>query len=380
LAKQIDWSKILAGFVAVQILGLAWSRTRNLIANAWDAVFRFVPGVYRFHDMRRHFRQGGHVWDYRRSKKLTKAQRQNLPKVLTVMNFKGGVGKTTLVANLACAMAKRFNLRVLVVDLDYQGSLSSLLRPANLDVGRQDLVGDWLRSQHPNGVQADFFTTSTIYAELPIDLATSNYELTEIENNQLQRWLLHADNSTVDLPLKFARMLSTKRNGFLRYDLIIMDAPPRLSVASINALIASSHVLIPVKLEHLATDPISKLLGQLSQLSKQFRAEFKVIGAICNMTWRSDGPTQPERPFFNSIAAALPPGSKVYHPFVPDKPIIARPGSTAIAYMLDNENGQQVRSWFDPLAFQILRDMGLEVRDEEMIAQFAGSDQIVAAE
>ncbi|WP_335613034.1 ParA family protein [Hyphomonas oceanitis] len=365
---QISWAQILAGFIGMQILGLAWSRTRQLIANMWDALFRFVPAVYRFHDMRRHFRGGGSIWSYRATRRLTRKQRDSLPKVLTVMNFKGGVGKTTLVANLACSFALKFGLKILVVDLDYQGSLTSLLKPAGLDEGRMNLAGDWLKTKHPHGVSAEYFTTKTIYPDLPIDLVTAGYELTEVENNQLQRWLLHADDLSADLPTKFARTLSWAKNGFTQYDLIIMDAPPRLSVASINALVASSHVLIPAKLEHLATEPIRKLLDQLKQLAVQFGAKFSVLGVVCNMTWKLDGPIQAEIPYFNSILSALPQGSKLYQPFVPDKNYIGKPGTTAVAYMLGGKEGETVRSWFDQLAHEILQDMELLDTDLRIVA------------
>ncbi|MEZ5997318.1 MAG: ParA family protein [Hyphomonas sp.] len=377
---DLNWAQILAGFIGVQILGLCWSRTRHLLANLWDGLFRFVPAVYRFHDMRRHFRAGGNVWDYRRIRRLRKSQRDRLPKVLTVMNFKGGVGKTTLVANLACSMATKFNLRVLVVDLDYQGSLSSLLQPANIDPGRLNLVGDWLKSKNPNGVSAEFFAVKSAYPDLSIDVMTSNYALTEIENNQLQRWLLHADEGTVDLPNKFARTLISAQNKFDQYDIILMDAPPRLSVAGINALVASSHVLIPVKLEPLATEPVARMLEQLNQLKVQFGAKFEVLGSVANMTYRESPPTQNERTYLTALSAALPSNAKIYRPFIPDKDFIGRPSTTSVAYMLKSANGRLVKAWFNRLAEQILLDMGIEVSSSDPSGDSSDDAMIVAAE
>jgi chromosome partitioning protein len=378
--QQISWAQIIAGFLGVQILGLVWHRSRRVIARIWDAVFSFVPAVYRFHHMRDYFRAGGHVWDYRKVKRLTTSQRQNLPKILTVMNFKGGVGKTTLVANLACCAAKRFGLKVLVVDLDYQGSLSSLLRPVDLDASRTNLVGDWLKSKRANGVQAEFFKVGTFYPELSIDLVTADYELTEIENNQLQRWLLHADESTLELPTKFARTLAYKRNGFVDYDLVIMDAPPRLSVASINALVATSHILIPAKLEHLATEPINKLLSQLLQLKLKFGAKFSVLGAVCNMTHRAEGPTIAEQPYFTSLNSSLPADAKVYRPFIPDKTTIGKPGTTPVGYMLRGSDGDQTRKWFDELTYEVLVDMGVVPEKDSETEQSQVQQSIAAAE
>lgn len=377
---KIDWAQILAGFIGVQILGLFWMRTRHLIANAWDSVFRFVPGVYRFHDMRRYFRAGGNVWNYRKTRRLNKSQRGRLPPVLTVMNFKGGVGKTTLVANLACSMATKFNKRVLVVDLDYQGSLSSLLQPADIDSGRLNLVGDWLRSKHPNGIQAPHFTVRTVYPDLNIDLMTANYALTEIENNQLQRWLLHADEGSMDLPTKFARTMCTLKNRFTDYDIVLMDAPPRLSVAAINALVASSHVLVPVKLEHLGTEPVARLLDQLRQLKMQFGAKFQVLGSIANMTFRDSGPTQDERTYFNALSSVLPEEAKIYRPFVPNKAFIGKPGSTSVAYMLQGKEGRTTKAWFNRLSEEILMDMGIELNTSDSSKEFAEDLVIVAAE
>lgn len=377
---QVDWAQILAGFIGVQILGLFWIRTRNFIANVWDSVFRFVPGVYRFHDLRHHFRKGGNVWDYRRTPRLTRAQRERLPPVLTVMNFKGGVGKTTLVANLACSMAQKFNLKVLVVDLDYQGSLSSLLQPVDIDGSRLNLVGDWLKSKHPNGIQAPLFTVGTVYPALNIDLMTANYALTEIENNQLQKWLLHAEEGAIDLPNKFARTLCTAKNKFRDYDIILMDAPPRLSVAGINALVASSHVIVPVKLEPLATEPVARLIDQLGQLQRQFGTKFRILGSVANMTYRDDAPAQAERAYLNALSEALPEGAKIYRPFIPDKTFIGKPGSTSVAYMLQGADGRKAKAWFNRLAEQLLVDMGIEISSSDPSGEPDGERLIVAAE
>ena len=152
-------------------------------------------------------------------------------KVVTLVNLKGGVGKTTVAANLAATFAKR-GKRVLLIDFDYQGSLTSMLMRA----AGQLKIDTSLADEVVNGKgDAQLLTTKAkdLASLLPdMRLVTAAYSLSRLENQMLIRWLLDMESS--DIRYNLARLLADERVQSA-YDLVVIDTPPRMNLSTINA-------------------------------------------------------------------------------------------------------------------------------------------------
>ncbi len=179
-------------------------------------------------------------------------------KIVTFCNNKGGVGKTTLSANFGAHLFEQ-GKRVLFLDMDYQGSLTNLLAAVSAASGFDtDVSAKWLDCAYSAG---EFSQDSRIlrYKTRTFSLYPSRYSLATEEERQLVLWLLGSAKSDIRLRLSellWSAALSTN------FDYVIIDAPPRLSVGSINALLASTHYVVPTILDGLAAAPVENLLAQ----------------------------------------------------------------------------------------------------------------------
>lgn len=317
----------------------------------WAAI-RSMPNHLR---LRRFVLSDKPLWSFRRSRPV---RGDNRPPTLTVMNFKGGVGKTTIAANLAAAFAKRHGLRVLLIDLDYQGSLSDILKPLEATDDQADLLSKWLQTRKATGDFADWVTEAV---GIPGGkLVTAEYSLTETEDRQLLRWLIYETRD--DVRTRIGRKLNdTSWKLREKFDLIIMDAPPRLSIASANALKTTDYIIVPAKLQPLSSAPITKMLKYLSVFKNRVNAQFRVLGVICNMTHGAKASGR-EDEYLTDIRSALEGHSdqpRILAQYIPDLADIGRPQGTYLGYNLGGAAGKKVQGIFDALADEVGDEMGL---------------------
>lgn len=213
--------------------------------------------------------------------------------ILTVANLKGGVGKTTVAANLGAYFATEHNERVLFIDLDYQGSLSSMLvkheglfpGPGSNSAASELVTGEIQLRQFSNfAAGVDRLPTSRVIK--------AYYDLARAETKVLVHWL--TGRFSRDARYNLAEILhsATVRESF---DRIIIDAPPRLTASSIQAFAASTHVLIPTILDRLSGDAVASFVDQLV-VHKSIWPALKIVGVAPQLTSNDVGRRMEENP------------------------------------------------------------------------------------
>jgi cellulose biosynthesis protein BcsQ len=208
--------------------------------------------------------------------------RRDVP-IIAVLNLKGGVGKTTITANLAGLLAQqgKGNAKVLAIDADYQRSLSMMLIA---DKDRKLLHHDRKTLQHfLKGPGWDLPTLLYTAGEVtghpgycivsnsdaspiapPGAAALEDIGLEDVEMRLLAEWMFRRSGPDVRLRLREAlHDLGLKEKGY-RY--VLIDCPPRLTTACINALAASDFFLIPVLLDATSARSVPNLLRTLRRL------------------------------------------------------------------------------------------------------------------
>ncbi|RYG64726.1 ParA family protein [bacterium] len=355
--------QIVIGIGATVLIALVkpWrDQLGSWIVELFKWLVAFIGSVPNHLALRNHVLGSKPLWNYRKQRT---AKLDLAPVTVTVMNFKGGVGKTTLSANLAAALSIRHGFDVLLIDLDYQGSLTELLKPNTNDSSQNNLVGNLLAaSKEKKPKSIDDLVVGAV--GLPkVKLITAAYELTEVEDNQLLRWLIHEVGTGGDVRNRIAQML-TRRDWNLadKFDVVIMDAPPRLSLASANALRASKYVLVPSKLQQLSSLPVAKMLGYLRTFKSRIRGSFEIAGVVCCMT-NGEAATGTETAALRDIEAALLEEStkpRVYKQYIPDLVDVGRPQAVRIGYQLPGVKGDRVRAIFDNIADEFVEQAGLK--------------------
>lgn len=196
--------------------------------------------------------------------------------ILVVCNNKGGVGKTTIAANLGAYFAIDRHERVLVVDLDFQGSLSSMTvssERAPLEgtpCKASDLISGELTPSRLVQVASKHDGIDNLWS------LSAFYDLAQMENRVMIGWLI-GDNPP-DIRYSLVEILHSDvvQNS---YDRIIIDAPPRLTTGCIQALCAGTHVLIPTVLDELSFGGAMNFIGQIRKLRK-ICPHLKHIGVV----------------------------------------------------------------------------------------------------
>lgn len=205
-------------------------------------------------------------------------------KVITLANLKGGVGKTTMAANLGAYFSEQGS-RVLLIDFDYQGSLSAtVLRAAGRGPGGARASSDSDRLLAGTLSAAEVLSTNRLMGPALPNLAilTAGYEVSRQESRLLTRWLLQFD--TRDPRFELTRFLSSiEVTG--TFNVVVVDTPPRLTLSTVNALCASTHFIVPTILDGLSIENIGSFLAQTDKwFRKDLNPRLRLAGVVGTMT------------------------------------------------------------------------------------------------
>jgi chromosome partitioning protein len=273
------------------------------------------------------------------------AQSPTVP-VLTVGNLKGGVGKTSVVANLATALVQK-GLRVLAIDIDFQASLSVALPPQIMprhetsDGGINVLLGSSYDMFHDSRV-----TSRGVGNFSDLSLVRTSLELAKVEDMLFASFILGKEEQ--DPRFALCRKLLDPRleNDF---DIVIIDTPPRLTIGTINAICASSHVLIPTALTPVARSGAATFVQYIREFYHAICPRLHLLGILPTLT--SGTLTQRELAILNNMAQSI---SGV--PIWTEQHI---PRREAIANNLVHQHAPS-RARFEALAEKIMTELNLK--------------------
>ena len=196
---------------------------------------------------------------------MSNSSTNNHFKVIAVTNQKGGVGKTTTTINLSAALVE-LGKKVLIIDLDPQGNASTGL---GIDYEQRNLtVYDVLLAEA--AISSAILPTSMEGLDIvpsTVDLSSADIELIKTSNH-----------STA-----LSRALVEDKTLAGNYDCIFVDCPPSLSLLTINAMVVSDSVLIPLQSEFFALEGITQLVKTIDRIKENLNPTLSIRGILLTM-------------------------------------------------------------------------------------------------
>lgn len=187
-------------------------------------------------------------------------------KVISVINLKGGVGKTTTVVNVAAILARDYNRRVLVIDADPQANASWFFGAGSAGMTLRDIfdgaaLEDCIQGTPVEGVDIIPGEIGLIYLDAGITVSVPN-------TRELQELCQQIEDADL-------------------YDFVLIDCPPSFTATSVAAILASEDVIIPVKPDGFVGSGVRELQAQINAV-RQIDDRVKIAGALVTMWHNSE--------------------------------------------------------------------------------------------
>lgn len=248
--------------------------------------------------------------------------------IFAVTNQKGGVGKTTTTVNLAASLAE-YGKKVLLIDLDPQGNATT---GSGLD--KNDL-----KNSSYDVIMAEAKAADSIVRpdDLGFDVMPTNSDLTAAEVELLET------------KLREHRLRLALESSRDKYDFILIDCPPSLSMLTVNALVASQGVLIPIQCEYYALEGLSSLLRTVERVKQKANPTLDITGLLRTMfDARNNLANQVSRQLISHF------GEKVFHSIIPRNVRLAEAPSHGLP-VLNYDRGSRGSIAYMALASELMR-------------------------
>ena len=260
-----------------------------------------------------------------------------MTRIISIVNQKGGTGKSACAANLGAGLARK-NKKVLIVDADPQSDVSASFGYRDCDDSDQTLTALMEMSLRDQNIPEDCFIR---HQQEGIDIICSNIELAGIEVQ-----LVNAMSREFILK----QIINTVKD---HYDYILIDCMPSLGMITINALAASDEVLIPVEASYLPIKGLQQLLKTIGKVRRQINPTLQISGILFSLVNARTKDARDNMDLLHDVYGSQLRIFESYIPFSVRMKEAVREGESIFKY----EPGGNVAQAFGKLTEEVLADV-----------------------